>query len=136
LFNESINYRFHDANSGNLKFLSFEKNSRNLANQKLRNFNQNLNNHSDLGFNHNALSNSNHYGLYLSNINNWDNLTGLNKVISTNTSSSLNRSPIQSTNPKWPDLSYDRATFFSPSDVPEILRGKEDMAPDYLFNTY
>jgi hypothetical protein len=50
--------------------------------------------------------------------------------------SSLNRNPIQSTNPAWSGLSYDRVNAFSSSETPDILRGKEDMAPDYLFNTY
>jgi hypothetical protein len=35
LFNESLNYKYKDFNSGNLKFLSFEKNTRLTANNKI-----------------------------------------------------------------------------------------------------
>jgi hypothetical protein len=33
-------------------------------------------------------------------------------------------------------LAYDRASDFTSSETPDILRGKEDMAPDYLFSSY
>jgi hypothetical protein len=50
--------------------------------------------------------------------------------------SSKSRAPVQSTNPDWASLGYDRVNEFSSSETPDILRGKEDTAPDYLFNTY
>jgi hypothetical protein len=60
----------------------------------------------------------------------------VNKVTSFGSMSSKSRAPIQSTNPSWVGMSYDRVNEFSSSETPDILRGKEDMAPDYLFNTY
>jgi hypothetical protein len=65
-----VNYRFQDFNSGNLKFLSFEKNSRNLANQKLRTINQNLNDNSNMGFNSSIATQNDYFSLYLNNLSN------------------------------------------------------------------
>jgi len=76
---------------------------------------------------------NNHYDIYS---NNFDKTLSTQKLLLSNTTSSLNRNPIQSTTPVWDSLSYDRVNTFSSSDTPELLRGKEDMAPDYLFNTY
>jgi hypothetical protein len=136
LFNESKNYRFKDINSNNLKFLSFEKNNRSTANQKLRTITQNFNTFSNVELNKTLSSNSNQYNVYLQGLNNWNNISSTQKLLSTSTMSSLTRNPIQTTNPAWNELGYDRTTAFSSSETPDILRGKEDMAPDYLFNTY
>jgi hypothetical protein len=99
LFNESLNYKYKDFNSGNLKFLSFEKNNRNLANQKLRTVTQNLNENNDMGLNKTLSSNSNQYNLYLQGLNSWNNTLSTQKLLSNNTMSSMTRNPIQSTNP-------------------------------------
>jgi hypothetical protein len=39
-------------------------------------------------------------------------------------------------NPLVDNLSYDRITKFHSSETPDILGGKEEAAPEYLFNTY
>ena len=48
LFNESINYRFNDLNSSNLKFIGQEKNGRSLGNSTLKEVCQNLNHTNNL----------------------------------------------------------------------------------------
>ena len=57
----------------------------------------------------------------------------LGKTLSTQTSSSLTRNPVYSTtNP----FLADRVSILSELDSPSLLSGKEDSAPDYLFNNY
>ena len=47
-----------------------------------------------------------------------------------------NHNPIYSNNPNWNNISFDRTTQHSSSDTPDILRGKEELAPAYMFNNY
>jgi hypothetical protein len=135
-FNNSKNYRFKDINSSNLKFLSFEKNNRSIANQKLRTITQNFNTSNNIE-SYNAFTKGLDKHSIYHNIHSLSNSPlNIQQFLSTNLASLPTRNGISSTTPYWDTLDYDRSSAFNSSDTPDILRGKEDMAPDYLFNSY
>jgi hypothetical protein len=131
IFNDSINYQQQDINSGNLKFLSFEKNTRLVANKTAASITNDLAGNDKL-----RKVAPDAYSAYLGSSMNWVDLGLLRKITTSTLSSSTNRNPLSTTNTTFKNLSYDRVNQFSSSETPEILRGKEEMAPDYLFNTY
>jgi hypothetical protein len=54
-----------------------------------------------------------------------------NKLVSNNL-----HNPIYSNNPNWSNISYDKTDKNSSSETPDIMRGKEELAPSHIFNTY
>jgi hypothetical protein len=76
------------------------------------------------------------YTNYNKSLNNWSNSNIVNKMLSTNTTFTSTYNPVPSTSNLWNTLSYDKLNNYIESDVPNIMRGKEEVAPEYLFNTY
>jgi hypothetical protein len=73
---------------------------------------------------------------YRNSLGNWTNPNVTNKILNTNTTFSSTYNPVASTSNLWTNLSYDKLNSYSSGDVPTIMRGKEEVAPEYLFNTY
>jgi hypothetical protein len=138
LFNDAKNYRFVDLKSSNLQFLSPDKNLRNTLARGISSTNMDFDarsNTSSLIMSNNSLK-TNVYSNYTKSLNNWSNSSVLNKILSTNTTFSTTYNPVSSTNNLWNILSYDKLNNYVEGDVPSIMRGKEEVAPEYLFNTY
>ena len=138
LFNEAKNYRFIDLKSGNLQFLSPDKNLRNTLSRGVSSTNTDfdpMSNVSNLISSNNSLK-ANLYTNYDKSLNNWSNSNIVNKILSTNTTFSSTYNPVSSTSTSWNTLSYDKLNSYVDGDVPSIMRGKEEVAPEYLFNTY
>jgi hypothetical protein len=60
----------------------------------------------------------------------------IKKTMSTNITYPLNQSPVNSSNIFWRNLSFNRKSPGLLSDTPSILRGKEELAPEYMFSSY
>jgi hypothetical protein len=138
LFNESRSYRFKDTKSPNLQFLSPDKNYRNTINLNLGSSNRDFLNKTNVGFFQNQTHElgKNLFNLYLGSIQNWTNEEILLKTTSSNLTYLDNHNPLYSNNPLWTNVSYDRTTKYSSGDTPDILRGKEEVAPSYMYNNY
>ena len=116
--------------------MSFEKNNRSIANQKLRTITQNFSTYSNIESHVNLAKNLDKHSLYLNTYSSWNSSPNLQKLLSTTLTTLPIRSGVMSTSPYWDTLDYDRASDLTSSETPDILRGKEDMAPDYLFSSY
>ena len=138
LFNTSKNYRFLDLKSNNLQFLSPDKNLRSTVNRGLsttnRDFDPQTNTYALINSNQNL--NSSNYSNFTKSNSNWINPELLKKTITTNTTFSSTYNPTSSAHNGWNNLNYDKLNKYVDGDVPSILRGKEEVAPEYLFNTY
>jgi hypothetical protein len=65
------------------------------------------------------------------------NPVSLQKLTSTNISLTNDHNPIYTNNLNWSGLlSYDRINKKQPNDIPEIIKSKEETAPEFIFNTY
>ena len=138
LFNNAKDYRFLDLKSSNLQFLSPDKNLRNTLTRGVSATNidfDSVSNISSLISSNNSLE-ANTYVNYNRSLNNWNNYNTLNRILSTNTTFATTYNPVSSTNNLWGALSYDKLNGYADGDVPGIMRGKEEVAPEYLFNTY
>jgi hypothetical protein len=108
-----------------------EKNGRNLGNLAIKEICRNLNNSNDTPLI--TSPNVNSFLNYSRSLFNLNPVNDFGKTMSTQTSSSLSRNPMyNNTNP----FSSDRVPMLSRLDAPSLLGGKEDSAPDYLFNSY
>lgn len=138
IFNFSKNYRFYDLKSNNLQFLSPDKNLRTSVNYNLnatsREFDSvtNLTSffYSTLNMDTNTYTNFNNASSY------WVNANVMSNIVNTNTTITSTYNPVASSSKYWNTLSYDKLNKYSTNDVPSIMRGKEELAPEYLFNTY
>ena len=124
--------------SGNLQFLSPDKNLRSTVNAPLNNSDINLGYTSNQNSMYGSILslNSNSYTTYTNSLNNWVDTNVLNSKSSYNLTLPLQHSPIYSNNPAWDGISYDKSSSFLSNDTPDILRGKEELAPSFIFNTY
>ena len=64
------------------------------------------------------------------------NIETYQRLLSSYTNSIVSQPPVQSNNRPITSLGYDRLAPYRFSDTPELLRSKEDAAPNYLFNIY
>lgn len=137
-FNNSKSYKVKDLASPNLKFLSIDKNPRLLTNSKVDVNDINFNYSTGLNLIKNNLSqlNSNTAYIYTSAINYWNSetLTELNLKSTKASTSSL--APIYSNNPFAKTSAFDRILPNSNEDETKMLKGKEESAPSFVFNTY
>jgi heme/copper-type cytochrome/quinol oxidase subunit 2 len=138
VFNLSKNYRFIDLKATNLQFLSPDKNLRLSAANSLsktnNNFSEQTNTSSFISNNQKLFSNL--YTNAHDSTMNWVNPSLLGKTLSTNTTMSANYNLASSSSHTWSTLSYDKLSKHLDVEVPEILRSKEELAPEYLFKTY
>ena len=138
IFNSAKNYRFVDLKSGNLGFLSPDKNLRSTINKNVSSTNREFDHQTNTVslLNSNMAIGSSSYDNFSKASNNWTNPNVLKKTLSTNTTFSSTYNPMSSTSGLWNSLSYDKLNAYAEGDVPSIMRGKEEVAPEYLFNTY
>ena len=138
VFNLSKNYRFVDLKAANLQFLSPDKNLRLSATNSLsktnNNFSEQTNTSSFISNNQKLFANL--YTNAHDSTMNWVNPSLLGKTLSTNTTMSTNYNLTSSSSHTWNTLSYDKLSKHLDAEVPEILRSKEELAPEYLFKTY
>jgi hypothetical protein len=57
-------------------------------------------------------------------------------MLNTSTTFASTYNPLMSSNSAINNISYDKLNKFTENDVPSIMRGKEEVAPEFLFNTY
>ena len=138
IFNYSKNYRFIDLKSNNLQFLSPDKNTRLTLNKNLSSTNLEFGTQPNTtNLINNTLSmNHNNNDVFSSSSNKWANKDVLNKLLNNKTSFSTSYNPVSSTSHFWNNLSYDKIDKYSTLDTPSIMRSKEEVSPEYLFNTY
>ena len=138
IFNSAKNYRFVDLRAGNLSFLSPDKNVRNTINKSTSSTNREFDHQTNTVslLNSNMTTGSSSFDNFSKSSNNWANPNIINKTLSTNTTFSTTYNPMSSSSGLWNNLSYDKLNNYADGDVPSIMRGKEEVAPEYLFNTY
>jgi len=139
LFNKSKSYRFKDLKSGNLSFLSADKNTRLLLKKKLHYTDRDLNVKTNTGLLQDASLqfNSDLSQVYSNSSVKWLNTNYLKKISLLNqTMPNNNRPPLSSTSSTLQDMNYDKSPRFTDNEVPTILSGKEESSPSYLFNSY
>ena len=139
LFNKSKSYRFKDLKSGNLSFLSADKNTRLLLKKKFHNTDRDINIKTNTGLlqEANLKLNFDLTHTYSNSSLKWLGGDSLKKLSLLNqTMPNSNRPPLFSTTSTLQDLSYDKTSRFTDNEVPSILSGKEESAPSYLFSSY
>jgi heme/copper-type cytochrome/quinol oxidase subunit 2 len=138
IFNKSKHYRFIDLKSSNLQFLSPDKNLRSVVNKNLSGTNVDFTTQTNVSafLTKNDKIQSSSYNFFKTSNSSWINQDLIKKSFSTNTTLSSTYNPLTSSNPEWNTLSYDKLNKYTHNDVPSILRGKEEVAPEFLFNTY
>jgi heme/copper-type cytochrome/quinol oxidase subunit 2 len=138
LFNESKNYRFKDLKSTNLGFLSPDKNTRYTANNSASYAYSDLTYGTSSGqvLNNNISLGNNLHKNYSVSLNDWGSSSYISKLLTTNLTLTPNHNPIYSNNPTWDTVYVDKADKNLGTETPNIFRGKEELAPDYIFNTY
>jgi hypothetical protein len=125
-----------DSKSNNLKLLPAERNTRLLAKIDLYKTSPNLNNTQTrlMAFKNLNTSLEN---LFSNSTGRWQNLDLASKMLNNNTLMPNAHSPVMSSNIKFYARSYDR--FYKTKlkgHTPTILTGKEEMAPNHVFNSY
>jgi hypothetical protein len=138
IFNSAKSYRFTDLKSSNLQFLSPDKNLRYTVNKGVSSTNRDFDPSSNIASfvkQNNSLT-SNINNSYGNSTNNWSNPNITSKILSTNTTFSSTYNPVASTSSLWNNISYDKLNNYSNGDVPTIMRGKEEVAPEHLFSAY
>jgi len=139
--NNNLSYRFKDLKSGNLSYLTGERNVRLVDNVPTRKTNTNLtstqNNLNALIQNNisNTISNASE-NLFLNSSLNWNNTSVLKQLSSTGTTFTQSHVPVQSNNPNWNNLGYTKYLNNDDDALPNLMKSKEESAPNYLFNAY
>ena len=138
IFNSSKNYRFIDLQSSNLGFLSPDKNLRSTLSRGTSSTNREFDTQTNTLnlVNSNLNLSSNNYTNFSQSVNKWNNPNVVKKILNTDTTFSSTYNPMSSSSTLWNSLSYDKLSSYVDGDVPSIMRGKEEVAPEYLFNTY
>jgi hypothetical protein len=115
-----------------------DKNIRNIPNLNIASMNQDL-----LGYGSvsrvlrkdNLSSNFNMTNFNSANMN-WADKKCLSKVLSTNLTLPNNATAFFSNSSDWFFFNYDRVSRFVGLETPAMLKGREELTPDYIFNTY
>jgi len=138
LFNSLKNYRFIDLKSNNLQFLSSDKNLRTAVNSSLLGIDTNFSSNASVpAFLIKSNQTQNTYYNYFKNCyTSKINKDLVTKTLSTDATLSPNYNPLTSSTLEWNTLSYDKLNKYATRDIPSILGGKEEISPEYLFNTY
>lgn len=127
--------KFSDPKSNSLQFLPSERNSRLLSKVHLSKNNHNLaNSRNNLTFFRNL--NTSLENLFNSSTCFWQNSDITSKVLNNNTYMPNAHSPIMSGNIKFYLQSYDRFSSANEDQTPNMLRSKEESAPNHVFNSY
>jgi hypothetical protein len=78
----------------------------------------------------------NNSDIFLNSSNKWSNNDVLTKILDNKTFFATSYNPVSSISPFWNNISYDKIDNYSTLDTPSIMRSKEEVSPEYLFNTY
>jgi len=141
LVNSNKSYKFQDLKSGNLNFLSADKNVRNieqlLPSKNLFNFSDRPNNMFSL----NSLliegcSSSDEFRVFNTASGNWTSPNLLSTLLSSSLSFTPSHTPIYSNASTRTDKSFDQFLPGFEDQSPTMLRSKEETAPSYLFTSY
>jgi len=138
--NSNLYYRFKDLKSGNMSYLTNERNVRLIDNVPTQKTNLNLtssqNNLNSLIRNNltSNISNSSK-SLFLNSALNWNNMNTIKYLSASGTKFTQSHVPLQSNNPNWDNLGYTKYTNNNDS-TPDLMKSKEESAPTYLFNSY
>lgn len=139
--NNNLSYRFKDLKSGNMSYLTGERNVRLVDNVPTRKTNTNLtptqNNLNALIYNNisNNISNASE-NLFLNSSLNWNNTSILKQLATSGTVFTQSHVPLQSNNPNWNNLDYTKYVNNDDEALPSLMKSKEESAPNYLFNAY
>merc|ERR1712011_27250 len=79
---------------------------------------------------------TNLFKIYSTSLNEWGSDVNIKKSTSTNLTLTPNHTPMYSNNPNWSVIRTDKANKNTKSETPTIFRGKEELAPEYIFSTY
>jgi hypothetical protein len=139
--NEEISPRFKDLKSAGASFLSSERNSRLLGHTSLNKLNSNYetgdNKLSSLVSLSNSIFSNNLHETFLKTSNShWATPETTSRVINNTVSAPLSHTPLQNTNASIYSKSFDK---FLPNEddlTPNLLKSKEESAPNHIFNTY
>ena len=141
LFNKEGLSKFKNLKSDDLQLLSSERNPRLLGNYNsnthTHNFTKYGNNQESITSNlQNLNTGQDQYNVYGLSQLNWPNLEHTSKVLNNVVWMPTAHAPIMSSNPNFHNTSYD---FFEKNEddlTPNMLRSKDESAPNHVFNTY
>jgi hypothetical protein len=134
-------YDFKDLKSGNLQFLTNERNLRLIkdfhSSKLTKNYSSNQNNYMNIFENmlNNKINSQNKYLYNLSKFK-WVNQEKNIKLLNNNLSTFENHLPIHSNNVFCKNTTYDLILKGEDDLTPSMLRSKEESAPSYLFSSY
>jgi hypothetical protein len=126
--------RFKDLKSGNLNFLSSDKNIRLL--DKVSHNKPNFNFSSSTGMKDIFSHASNESELFDSSNSSWVNNKSANILANTSFNTVSSHTPIYSNSPHWSDKSFDKFPTGSEDGAPNMLRSKEETAPEHVFGSF
>jgi len=138
LFNEFKGYKHRDLQSTNQQFLSSEKNLRDTPNLSLSNL--------DVDFSSSAsvsktitggdLAVGSSLQAFSSSALNWAGQDSVRNVLSSGLTLPHNSSPLLSNSSSYFSFNYDRAQKLVSLEAPTLLKGKEDLTPAHVFQSY
>lgn len=140
-FNEDLSYRYKDLKSSNQQLLTSDRNIRlinNLTpNKTTLNFSEKGNNLNSLIYQNfsNSLGSSAINLFNLSNIE-WSDTNNIYKLLNNNTAFTTSHAPLLNKTSSTYPVGYDRYPKGEDDLTPQVLRSKEESAPNYVFNTY
>jgi hypothetical protein len=141
LLNESISPRFKDLKSAGTALLPSERNSRLLNNLNITKSNLNYNTNENVlstllnvskSINASSLSEV----LFTSSNNQWSSSNTSSRLISNSTMSPISHTPVPLTNASSYNLSFDKFLKKEDDLTPNLLKSKEESAPNHVFNSY
>lgn len=139
--NEEISPRFKDLKSQGTALLPSERNSRLLNNLNSTKLNSNYTNSENVlttlinSSNSNSSSNLNEVFFDSSNTQ-WSNSDTLSRLTSSSTTAPISHTPVKDTNSSNYALSFDKFLKNEDDLTPNLLKSKEESAPNHIFNTY
>ena len=119
-------------------FLSPDKNTRSTVTKSISSTSRDLSYNTAVSqiLNLGMFMETNLFKIYTTSLNEWGSDVSIQKSTSTNLTLPTNHSPMYSNNPSWSAIYTDKANKNIKSETPAIFRGKEELAPDYIFSTY
>lgn len=139
--NEEFSPRFKDLKSAGTAFLPSERNARLLTNTNLTKTNLNYNSKDNVLttlIDSSQFSNPNNlYETFFNSSNTqWSNTNSATRLISSATTSPLSHTPVSTNNASNYALSFDKFLKNEDDLTPNLLKSKEESAPNHIFNTY
>ena len=139
--NNNLTFKFKDYKSPNMGFLSSEKNVRLINelnptkfNPSLTPYNNNLDEIVSSAINDVVVPST--PSLYNLSSLGWASQANTRSLLSSDTAPSTSHTPAYSSNPHWVNKSFDRYLPGQDDLTPNLLKSKEETAPEHLFTTY